>query len=85
MLCRREATGWLTLAMTLALPVTLVAAPEFQGRQPVVAQMETAPTRIDWLPQVEYQRLVLTVSGPGDTYIRRVFRVGQVRRPNTLP
>jgi len=33
--------------------------------------------RIDWRPQVEYERLVLTVTGPGELYLRQEVETGQ--------
>jgi hypothetical protein len=80
MLHRRETIGWLTVAMLIAGPLTLSgAAPELQRPQAIIAQMEARPTRIEWRPQVEdYERLILTIAGPGDFYMQRAFGSGEV-------
>jgi endosialidase-like protein len=75
---RREAIGWFTLVMTFALSPTLPgAAAELQGAQMGGARLEAGPTRIDWLPQADDEQWILTVTGPGDLYIRREFKGGQ--------
>lgn len=78
MLRRREVIGWFTMVMMFALPWALSGAPiERQGPKPMVAQTEVGPTRTDWLPQVDYDRLVLTVAGPGDFFVQREFAPSQ--------
>src|SRR5262245_26194948 len=57
----------LVLLATSVAPSTLSAAN---------VSVEIAPTRIDWLPRVDSERVVLTVSGPGDLFIRREFEAG---------
>jgi hypothetical protein len=41
-----------------------------------VAQLNIGPSRVDWYPVVEYDRLVLTVSTPDGTVLRREFEAG---------
>src|SRR4051812_28003246 len=72
---KREAIGWFTLAMIFALSLPGAAA-ELQRPETTVAHLEGAPIRLGWLPQVDYERLVLTVSGPGDLFIRHEFEAG---------
>lgn len=78
MLHRREMMGWLTVAMLFTgSPALSGATPEFQGSR-AVAQIEVGPTRVDWLPNAgDYERLILTVAGPGDLYVRQEFGPGQ--------
>jgi len=78
MLGKREAIGWFTLATIFTLSLTLPgAAAELQRSAMPVAHLDVAPLRIDWFTQVDHERLVLSVSGPGDLFIRRVFEGGQ--------
>jgi len=79
MLHRREVCGWLTLSlMIIALPVTLLGATANPKKpQTVIATLEVGPTRIDWLPEGDYESLVLTVAGPGDLFIRQESGLGQ--------
>jgi hypothetical protein len=78
MMYRKESLGWFALTMIVAL---FLASPgtatELQGSQRAVARLESGPTRIDWLPQADYEQWVLTVAGPGDLYIRREFKGGK--------
>ncbi len=70
--------GWILLAMVMAWPFVLEGEDlGSQNPQAVIAQAEVGPSRVDWLPQVDYERLVLTIAGPGDLYIRREFRSGE--------
>jgi len=41
-----------------------------------VAQLDIGPSRVEWHPTVEYGRLVLTVSTPGGTVLRKEFEPG---------
>ncbi len=76
MLHRREMFGWTTLAMLVVLPLTLWGTPpNFQKAQ--IANLEVGYGRIDWLPQVDYESLALTVSGPANLYLRYEFGPGQ--------
>jgi hypothetical protein len=78
MLYRQGVIGWVLLAMIVAWPLSLAGADtELQKSQTAIAQIEVAPTRIDWLPQVDYERMVLTVTGPGDLFLRRQFEAGK--------
>lgn len=79
MLHRRDLISWLTVAMLFAGSLALPGATlERQGSQ-AIAQREIAPTRVDWLPKAgDYERLTLTVTGPGDFYAQRDFAPGEV-------
>ncbi|HVS00427.1 MAG TPA: tail fiber domain-containing protein [Thermoanaerobaculia bacterium] len=59
---------------------------------PIVALMSSGSAGVDWMPVVEYDQLVLTVTGPDDLMIRREFKAGQnpslslfTRRGQRLP
>lgn len=80
MLREKVGLSWLVLAMIIALPFPVPvpgAAVEPQGPETAMARVEAGPARVEWLPQVDYERLVLTVSGPGDRFIRREFETGK--------
>jgi hypothetical protein len=78
MLRRQELIGCTLLAMTVAWPSVLSAADaEAQKPQAILAYSEVDPGRVNWLPQIDYERLALTVSGPGDRFIRREFEAGK--------
>ena len=78
MLRRRDVIGWFTSVLILACPLVLSGADtELQGPKTPIAHLKVQATRIDWLPQVDYERLVLTVAGPDDIYIHQVFEAGQ--------
>jgi hypothetical protein len=78
MLREKVGLSWLVLAMIIALPFPVPgAAAEPQGSETAMARVETGPARVEWLPQMDYERLVLTVSGPGDRFIRREFETGK--------
>jgi hypothetical protein len=66
------------LMLMTVLPLILSGAPVDSQAQMVIANQEVAPTRIDWLPQVEYEELVLSIVGPADLYIRKEFGLGQM-------
>src|SRR5215208_5325418 len=66
---------WMVFAWMLAVVVT---AEEVQRPQAVVAHLEVSPLRVDWLPQGDYESLVLTVAGPEDFYTQRTFGSGEV-------
>ena len=42
-----------------------------------VARVQVTPSQVQWEPQVSYERLVLTVSTPGGSVVRREFAAGQ--------
>jgi endosialidase-like protein len=70
----RALFGWILLAMIAAWPLSLRGAdlePEI-----AVAHLQMQSGRVDWLPQVDYERLTLTVSGPGGLILRREFGAG---------
>src|SRR5215213_2901079 len=64
--------------MLLSGPLALGgASPELHESRTVIAHVEVGPTRVDWLPKAgDYERLILTVAGPGDLYVRREFEAG---------
>lgn len=75
---RRQTVGWFTLALLVSLSWTVSgASPEVRKATPVIASLEANSTRIDWRPLVEYERLALTVSGPGDLFLHHEFGPGQ--------
>jgi hypothetical protein len=64
-------------ALGACLFSTLLAAEEPHLTARPVAQLNVGVTRIDWLPLVDYERLVLTVAGPKDLLIREEIEAGQ--------
>jgi len=42
-----------------------------------LAEMAVGASRVDWQPAGDYERLVLTVAGPGDLFIQREFDAGE--------
>jgi hypothetical protein len=72
------------LAMFVLL-MGLAILPAFAGEAreaaveapPIVALMSSGSAGIDWAPLVEYDKLVLTVTGPDDVVIRREFKAGE--------
>lgn len=78
MLRRRALLRWLTLGLIVACPLSLRGADmESQEPKTPVAHLEVQPARIDWMPQVDYERLTLTVAGPGDLYFHQGFGAGE--------
>lgn len=78
MLREKVGLSWLVLATIIALPFRVPgAAAEPQGPETAMARVEAGPARVEWLPQVDYERLVLTISGPGDRFIQREFETGK--------
>jgi len=78
MLREKKALSWLALAMIIALPFPVPgAAVEPQEPETAMARVEAGSARIEWLPQADYERLILTVSGPGDRFIQREFETGK--------
>jgi hypothetical protein len=61
--------------MALGLIVALCAAPGFAAPQPI-ARVDVGTAQVSWEPLVSYQKIVLTVSGPGGT-LRREFEASQ--------
>jgi len=78
MLRRREVSGFTLVAMIVVWPFTLSGA-EVKPQEPKapLAHLEVASGRVDWLPEVN-ERLVLTVTGPEDLFLRREFQPGQM-------
>jgi Chaperone of endosialidase len=78
MLRRRELLRWSTLVLIIACPLSLWGSDsEMQEPKTPIARLEVQPARIDWLPHVDYESLVLTVAGPGEFYIQRKFDAGE--------
>jgi hypothetical protein len=78
MLRRREVSGFTLVAMIVIWPFTLSGA-DLKPQEPKapLAHLEVASGRVDWLPEVN-ERLVLTVAGPEDLFLRREFQPGQM-------
>ncbi len=57
------------------LPQSAMGEPS-QPPKPV-AEMSIGATRVDWLPVADAERWVLSVTGPGDLFLRREFEPGQ--------
>ncbi len=68
-----QSRGWTAVALTLALG--LVAVPAIAG-PPSLAAVNVGPHGIDWLPSVQYEKIVLTVTGPEGFVLRREFAAG---------
>jgi len=78
MVRRRALIGHILLAITVAWLFTLSGAnAESQKPKAPIAHLEVAPGHVEWLPQVEYQRLILTVSGPGGLFVSQEVKPGQ--------
>ncbi|HEX4959301.1 MAG TPA: tail fiber domain-containing protein [Thermoanaerobaculia bacterium] len=73
---RGKIAGGLALVISTALSLTHPGAAS-ELPPPEMAVLEVAPVRLDWLPPSGYERLALTVSGPGDLFIRRELAAGQ--------
>lgn len=67
--------GTVLTVLDLGLPV--LSGSEVQGPPLGIADVEVQATRIAWHPQVDYERLVLTVSGPENFRFRQDFVPGQ--------
>jgi hypothetical protein len=62
-------------AFALVALCVLGATPGFAAQQPL-ARMDMGAAQVSWEPLVSYQRITLTVSGPGGT-VRHEFAAGQ--------
>jgi hypothetical protein len=47
-----------------------------RGTKEPVADVSISPGGITWNPNMDYKQLVLTISGPNDTYVRKTFESG---------
>ncbi|HEV8582944.1 MAG TPA: tail fiber domain-containing protein [Thermoanaerobaculia bacterium] len=75
---RRELLRWFTLVSIITCPLPLWGVDrDMQEPKTPIARLEVQPARVDWLPHVDYQGLILTVAGPGDLYVRQEFEAGQ--------
>lgn len=74
---RPEIIGCALLAMIMVSPFTLLGA-EIKTSTPKtpLAHLEVSSGRVDWLPEMN-ERLLLTVAGPEDLFLRREFEPGQ--------
>jgi hypothetical protein len=61
--------------VTLTAVATSAAEPPQPDRS--LARVNVGPISVDWAPTVDYERLVLTIAGPGDLYIRQELKAGQ--------
>ncbi len=50
-----------------------------------IAEVQISPTEIVWQPQVTYDTLLLTITGPGDLIIRQEFPTGTVPTFQPVP
>jgi len=72
------------LAVTILCAVLFAfsAAPGMAGEPaqtgPSIASLRLGSAGVDWLPHVDYGRLVLTVAGPGGLYVQREFASGEI-------
>jgi hypothetical protein len=67
--------SWIT---ALAVAVLLMAPLRAQENPTdPIASVHAGPSRVEWLPQTDYERLTLTVTGPGDFAIQREFVAGK--------
>jgi hypothetical protein len=66
------------IAISILATVLLIAASPALAGGPLTT-IEVGATGVEWLPLTEdYEALVLTVSGPGDFYLRQQFAAGSV-------
>ena len=78
MLRKREVIGWSILALTILWPLALWGADrEIQESKTPIARLEVQSARVDWLPQVDFESLTLTVAGPENFYIQHEFGPGE--------
>lgn len=65
-------------SLAVSQPIALWGGePRPQKPQVTVAQVEVESTRVEWLPQGDYESVVLTVAGPGNLYVQREFGAGE--------
>ena len=62
--------------VVLALALGLLAIPAGAAVPAPLALVEITSAGIEWQPSVQYEKMVLTVSGPGDLIVRREFATG---------
>ncbi|HEX9942228.1 MAG TPA: tail fiber domain-containing protein [Thermoanaerobaculia bacterium] len=63
------------MAAVLVMTVGLLAVPAYAGPSSLAAA-SIGPLGIEWRPSAEYEKLVLTVSGPGGLILHREFDIG---------
>src|SRR3954454_12293904 len=84
MVRRRELIGYALLAI-ISWPFALWGADtESQRPKTPIAHLEVAAGHVEWLPQVEYERLILTVAGPGGFFVRQELKPGKTPSLNVL-
>jgi len=75
---RGKIIGRTLLAMIVAWPFALSGANAESSRPKApIAHLEVAAGHVEWLPQVEYERLILTVTGPGGLFLSQELKAGQ--------
>jgi hypothetical protein len=72
---RRNQGSKLRMALLVAVAVAWGAAPVARAAAPL-ATVNVGPTRVEWQPAGDFQKLKLTVSGPGGLIVQREFRSG---------
>jgi hypothetical protein len=72
---RKNQDSKLRMALLVAVAVALGAAPVARAAAPL-ATVNVGPTRVEWQPAGDFQKLKLTVSGPGGLIVQREFRSG---------
>jgi len=78
MVHRRALIGRILLAMIVTWLLALSGAQaEPQKPKTPIAHLEVAAGHVEWLPQVEYERLILTVAGPGGFFLSQEAKPGQ--------
>jgi hypothetical protein len=63
----QKASAALAFGMVLvSLSLATANAGEVPRSEKAVARVNVGPAGVDWSPMIDYERLVLTVAGPGD-------------------
>lgn len=74
----RNALAVLVLGVSLVISTpAATSAAELPQPDNSLARVNVGPISVDWAPTVDYERLVLTIAGPGDLYIRQELKTGQ--------
>lgn len=68
---------WTAAFLATALLPMCLRAEEVSPPASQVASLTASPTRLDWLPLVDYGHLVLTVAGPDSLTLQQEFQAGQ--------
>jgi hypothetical protein len=71
-------TLWIVVLAACFLSALLAAEePRTQEPKTPFARVDVQSARVDWLPHVDYEHLVLTIAGPGAFYLQREFPAGE--------